>query len=157
MIKPKIDGDLLIYNWAQYMDPDLKKGFSDKYGVDVNEVNFDNLEAMVDQARAGAHYDLIWPSTEYVDRLNEEGLLATLRPRPASATRTGSRSYYDNPWWDPNDELSVPYTYYTTGIAWRNDEVSRDDRLLERPDEPRRRPGGCSSSTTSRRRSARRT
>ena len=45
--KPKIDGDLLIYNWAQYMDPDLKKRFSEKYGVEVNEVNFDNLEAMV--------------------------------------------------------------------------------------------------------------
>ena len=54
IIKPKIDGDLLIYNWAQYMDPDLKKGFSEKYGVKVNEVNFDNLEAMVDQAPLAA-------------------------------------------------------------------------------------------------------
>ena len=25
IIKPKIDGDLLIYNWAQYMDPALRR------------------------------------------------------------------------------------------------------------------------------------
>jgi len=33
-------------------------------------------------------------------------------------------SFYDSPWWDPNNDLGVPYTYYTTGIAWREDEVS---------------------------------
>ena len=53
-MKPEIDGDLLIYNWAQYMDPALKKEFSEKYGVEVNEVNFDNLEAMVIKLRSGA-------------------------------------------------------------------------------------------------------
>ena len=25
IVKPEVDGDLLIYNWAQYMDPALKK------------------------------------------------------------------------------------------------------------------------------------
>ena len=91
IIKPKIDGDLLLYNWAQYMDPDLKKRFSEKYGVEVNEVNFDNLEAMVIKLRSGAAYDLIWPSTEYVYRLNKEGLLAKF-DRACCATTTTSRA-----------------------------------------------------------------
>ena len=30
-IKPEIDGDILLYNWAQYMDPDIKKRFSEKF------------------------------------------------------------------------------------------------------------------------------
>ena len=77
--KPKIDGDLLIYNWAQYMDPDIKKSFGDKYGVEVNEVNFDKLEAMVTKLRAGGRYDIIWPTPEYAYRLNQEGLV---RDRP---------------------------------------------------------------------------
>ena len=64
VIKPEVDGDLLLYNWAQYMDPTLKKDFSEKYGVEVTEVNFDNLEAMVVKLRSGAQYDMIWPSTE---------------------------------------------------------------------------------------------
>jgi spermidine/putrescine transport system substrate-binding protein len=123
IIKPEIDGDLLIYNWAQYMDPDIKKRFSEKYGVEVNEVNFDNLEAMVIKLRSGASYDLIWPSTEYVYRLNREGLLARF-DRGLLRNNDNISSFYDSPWWDPNNELGVPYTYYTTGIAWREDEVS---------------------------------
>ena len=35
------------------MDPALKKEFGEKYGVEVNEVNFDNLEAMVIKLRSG--------------------------------------------------------------------------------------------------------
>lgn len=122
-VKPEIDGDLLIYNWAQYMDPALKKGFSEKYGVEVNEVNFDNLEAMVIKLRAGGRYDMIWPTGEYVDRLNAEGLLARF-DRSDLRNADGLSAFYDSVWWDPNNELSIPYTYYTTGIAWRSDEVS---------------------------------
>ena len=122
IVKPKIDGDLLIYNWAQYMDPELKKTFSDKYGVEVNEVNFDNLEAMVTKLRAGGQYDIIWPTPEYAHRLNQEGLLANF-DRDDLKNAKGISPFYDSGWWDPDSKLSVPYTYYTTGIAWREDEV----------------------------------
>ncbi|MFN8151533.1 MAG: spermidine/putrescine ABC transporter substrate-binding protein [Solirubrobacterales bacterium] len=121
-VKPKLDGDILIYNWAQYMDPDLKKGFADKYGVEVNEVNFDNLEAMVTKLRAGGQYDIIWPTPEYAYRLNQEGLLAEF-DRDDLKNAKGISPFYDSGWWDPESKLSVPYTYYTTGIAWRDDEV----------------------------------
>ncbi|MGZ5330679.1 MAG: polyamine ABC transporter substrate-binding protein [Solirubrobacterales bacterium] len=123
IVQPKIDGDLLIYNWTEYMDPALKKGFAEKYGVEVNEVNFDNLEAMVIKLRSGAQYDLIFPSTEYVYRLRREGLL-TQFDRAGLSNADGLSSFYDNPWYDPNSEFSVPYAYYTTGIAWRDDEVT---------------------------------
>jgi spermidine/putrescine transport system substrate-binding protein len=123
IIKPEVDGDLLIYNWAQYMDPALKREFSEKYGVEVKEANFDNLEAMVIKLRSGGSYDLIWPSTEYVARLNREGLLARF-DRSLLRNADNISSYYNEPWYDPNNELSVPYAYYTTGIAWRADEVS---------------------------------
>jgi spermidine/putrescine transport system substrate-binding protein len=123
IVRPQIDGDLLIYNWAQYMDPALKKGFSEKYGVEVNEVNYDNLEAMVIKLRSGAQYDLIFPSSEYVFRLRNEGLLAQF-DRSQLRNSDNIAAFYDSPWYDPNAEFSAPYTYYTTGIAWRNDEVS---------------------------------
>ena len=123
VITPEIDGDLLLYNWAQYMDPALKSGFAEKYGVEVSEVNFDNLEAMVVKLRSGAQYDMIWPSTEYVARLAAEGLLAKF-DRTLLKNVDGVSSFYNEGWWDPENEYSVPYTYYTTGIAWREDEVT---------------------------------
>jgi spermidine/putrescine transport system substrate-binding protein len=122
-VEPKIDGDLLIYNWAQYMDPALKKGFASKYGVEVNEVNFDNLEAMVTKLRAGGRYDLIWPTPEYAYRLWKEGLLAEFdRSKLAHADQLSK--FYEGGWWDPDNRYTVPYAYYTTGIAWRDDVVS---------------------------------
>ena len=123
MVEPKIDGDLLIFNWAQYMDPAIKKSFSDKYGVAVNEVNFDNLEAMVTKLRAGGAYDLIFPSTEYVQRLRDEQLIRPFDRAKLKNADTLS-PFYDSPWYDPNSEFSVPYAYYTTGIAWNTEEVT---------------------------------
>ena len=119
----KIDGDLRIFNWAQYMDPGLKKGFAEEYGVEVSEVNFDNLEAMVTKLRGGGAYDLIFPTPEYLSRLRDEGLLTRF---DASRLRGADEitSFYDDIWWDPEHEYSIPYAYYTTGIAWRGDEVS---------------------------------
>ena len=122
-VKPEFDGDLLLFNWAQYMDPDIKKRFSEKYGVAVNEVNFDNLEAMVTKLRAGGRYDIIWPSPEYAYRLHQEGLLHRFN-RDSLNNAKGISSFYDHGWWDPDSDYTVPYTYYTTGIAWRNDIVS---------------------------------
>ncbi|MCE3265516.1 MAG: transporter substrate-binding protein [Solirubrobacterales bacterium] len=123
-VKPEIDGDLLIFNWAEYMDPALKKSFSEKYGVEVNEVNFDNLEGMLIKMRqGGGPYDLIFPSGEYVDRLKREGLLATF-DRDSIPNSKGVNPYYDSPWYDEDSNHSMPYTYYTTGICWRNDVVT---------------------------------
>ena len=87
VVVPKIDGDLHIYNWAQYMDPSLKKTFSDRYGVNVFESNFDNLEAMLTKIRSGASYDVIFPSGEYVDRMRQEGLLRPFDRSPPSQHR----------------------------------------------------------------------
>jgi spermidine/putrescine transport system substrate-binding protein len=122
VVEPKIDGDLMIFNWAQYMDPSIKKSFADKYGVAVNEVNFDNLEAMMTKLRAGGSYDLIFPSTEYVLRLRNEQLIRPFNRSRLKNADTLSK-FYDNPWYDPNSEFSVPYAYYTTGIAWNTKEV----------------------------------
>ena len=104
------------------MDPALKKEVGEKYGVEVNEVN-STTSAMVIKLRSGASYDLIWPSTEYVYWLEKEGLLARF-DRSLLKNNDNISPFYYSPWWDPNNELGIPYTYYTTGIAWRTDEVS---------------------------------
>ena len=123
LVEPKIDGDLLIFNWSEYMDPAIKKDFAEKHGIEVREVNFDNLEAMVTKLRSGASYDLIFPSSEYVMRLRNEQLI---RPFDRAKLKNADTltPFYDSPWYDPNSEFSVPYAYYTTGIAWNTNEVS---------------------------------
>ena len=89
------------------MDPDIKKRFSEKYGVAVNEVNFDNLEAMVTKLRAGGRYDIIWPSPEYAYRLDQEGLLHRFN-RDSLNNAKGISSFYDHGWWDPDSDTRFP-------------------------------------------------
>ena len=89
------------------MDPALKKEFGEKYGVEVNEINFDNLEAMVTKLRAGGQYDMIWPTPEYAFRLDQEGLLANF-DRDELRNADGISSFYDTPWWDPEPSSRCP-------------------------------------------------
>ena len=151
-VKPEIDGDLLLFNWAQYMDPDIKKRFSEKYGVEVNEVNFDNLEAMVTKLRAGRplrHHLADAPSTRTAS--TRRGCSHRF-DRDSLNNANGISSFYDHGWWDPDSELlgSLHLLHDRDRLAQRRGR-QRDDRFLERPDEPgrggqdvhpRRLPGG---------------
>ena len=74
-IAKKVDGDLLYFNYSEYIDPALVKGFEKKYGVRVRESYFDSMSAMTAKLRAGIAYDLIFPSGEYVQRLISGNLL----------------------------------------------------------------------------------
>jgi spermidine/putrescine transport system substrate-binding protein len=68
-IRKRIDGDLVYFNYAEYVDPALVKGFEKLYGVRVRESYFDSMSAMMAKLRAGIRYDVIFPSAEYVQRL----------------------------------------------------------------------------------------
>jgi hypothetical protein len=81
------DGDLLFYNWSDYMDPDLIDAFEEEYGVSVTEDFYTSNEALLAQIRAGgADYDVIVPSDYMVEIMIEEGLLL-----PLDTTRSRTR------------------------------------------------------------------
>jgi spermidine/putrescine transport system substrate-binding protein len=136
VVPPKIDGDLLIFNWTEYMNPKVIRRFEKHYGVQVTVSNFDSMPAMMAKLRAGNRYDLIFPTADYVARLNR---LALLRPldRGVLKNSDGIYDFFDDPWYDKDSAHTVPYGMYTTGIAWREDKVgelsgSWNDLALER-------------------------
>ena len=61
-VEPKIDGDLVYFNWAAYVDPTVLEGFQNEYGVKVIQSNFDSMESMQAKLAAGNRYDIIFPS-----------------------------------------------------------------------------------------------
>jgi spermidine/putrescine transport system substrate-binding protein len=120
--RPEIDGDLLIFNWTEYMNPRVIRQFEKRYGVNVTVSNFDSMPAMMAKLRAGNRYDLIFPTADYVARLVR---LNALRPIDREALRNSDNVYpfFDDPWYDKSSAHTVPYGMYTTGIAWREDKV----------------------------------
>jgi spermidine/putrescine transport system substrate-binding protein len=118
----KIDGDLEFFNWSQYLSPDLITGFQDHYGVKVNQSNFDNMQSMMAKLNAGVQYDITFPTMDYVAQLVKANALLPIDH--SQLTNWGEvPSYFNDPWYDPHAYYSVPYALWTTGLAWRTDNV----------------------------------
>ena len=121
--KAQIDGDLTLFNWAQYMSQDVINGFAKHYGVKVNTPYFDNMEDMLTKLNSGQAYDLTFPTMDYVANLVRANQLL-----PIDHTQLSNWSevptYFNDPWYDPKATFSAPYALWTTGIMWRTDKVS---------------------------------
>ena len=121
-IKKRIDGDLVYFNYSEYIDPKLVKGFEKRYGVKVRESYFDSMSAMMAKLRAGISYDVIFPSAEYTQRLIEANMLRQI-DRDKIKNVDLVYEQFDDPWYDKNGEHSAPYGMYATGLGYRADKV----------------------------------
>jgi len=124
-VVPRIDGDLVYFNWADYVDPSVFTGFSKKYGVKIIQSNFDSMESMAAKMNAGNSYDLIFPSAKWAQRL---ALAGQLRRIDASTLVNAAAifdyyPYFGDPWYDPKSAHTIPFTMYKTGIGWRQDKL----------------------------------
>jgi spermidine/putrescine transport system substrate-binding protein len=122
VVPAKVDGDLLIFNWTEYMNPGLIKSFEKRYDVKVTQANFDSMPSMMAKLRSGNEYDLIFPTADYVNRLVKANMLLQL-DREKLRNADGIYTFFDDPWYDAGSKHTVPYAMYTTGIAWRDDKV----------------------------------
>lgn len=119
----KIDGDLVYFNWAEYINPDVIKAFEKRYDVKVRESNFDSMPAMMSKLRAGIEYDVIFPTAEYAQRLIRGNQLLVLDPHEKVKNFDLVYDYFDEPWYDRNSSHTIPYTMYATGIGYHADKV----------------------------------
>ncbi len=107
-----------LFNWAEYMDPDILTQFEEECGVRVNEDVFSSNEDMIARIQAGnAGYDVIIPSDYAVDIMVQRGLLHQLNkeniPNIANLNPQLMGLYYD-----PTNDFSLPFQYGTTGLAY---------------------------------------
>jgi spermidine/putrescine-binding protein len=152
------DGDLLFYNWSEYMDPELLDAFADEFGVSASEDNYTSNEALLAQIRAGgADYDVIVPSDYMVEIMIDEGLLLPL-DRDAIPNAENVEETFAEPPYDPGLEFSMPYQWGTTGIGvdleatgpdpeptwgWLFDPELAGDQSISMLDDPRETMGAA--------------
>ena len=118
---------LFLFNWAEYMAPEVVKSFEKEYGIKVVETYYDSNEAMMAKIQAGAKgYDLIFPSNTTVQIMTKSKLLQPLQmgsiPNFANVMPELQKPVYD-PETD-GKKYSVPYQWGTTGIGHRKDIVT---------------------------------
>src|SRR5690554_7523200 len=69
---------LNLYNWSEYMPQEVLDRFTEETGIQVVYTTYDSNEAMYARLKLldeGAAYDLAVPSTYYVSKMRQEGLL----------------------------------------------------------------------------------
>ena len=121
-IAKKVDGDLVYFNWSEYMDPAIIKGFEKLHGVKVRQSYFDSMPAMMSKLRAGIAYDVIFPTAEYAQRLIQGNQLRRIDREKLKNTDTVYPNF-QSPWYDTDSEHTTPYTMYATGLGYRADKV----------------------------------
>ncbi|HET7305382.1 MAG TPA: spermidine/putrescine ABC transporter substrate-binding protein [Segeticoccus sp.] len=124
-VKAEVDGDLVYFNWADYLDPSVLKGFKKKYGVKIITSNYDSMESMQAKMSAGNRYDVIFPSAQWVEKLAAAGQLLRIDHSlvPNSTLIFDHYRTFADPWYDANSAHSIPFSMYKTGLAWRKDKL----------------------------------
>ena len=111
-------GEVNLYNWTDYISPELLERFESETGITVNLDNFDSNETMLSKLQAGgANYDVIVPSDYMVAQMIELGLLQEVDPASFPNGQYIKPEFMDV-YFDPGRKYSAPYMYGTTGIAY---------------------------------------
>jgi len=122
LVKAEPDGDLVYFNWSEYLEPKLFKKFEKQFGVKVRESNFDSMQGMMAKLRSGNRYDLIFPGAEWVDRLRKANQLLKI-DKEQLPNAAAVYDYFAKPWYDPDADRSVPYAMYASGLIYRKDKL----------------------------------
>jgi spermidine/putrescine-binding protein len=112
------DRTLHLFNWDNYLSPEVAKDFEKEFGVRIVEDKFASNEDMLAKLQAGASgYDVVVPSDYAVRIMVRQGMLATLEQQNLpNLKHLGAR--FRQPSYDPQLEYSVPYLWGTSGIGY---------------------------------------
>jgi spermidine/putrescine-binding protein len=119
-----IEDRLSIYNWSDYIGPEVIPAFEREFGVNVTYDTFESAEEMVAKLQAGATgYDIVVPPTYAVSALLAVDLLAPLSTRYLP-NLTNLAPLFRRLEHDPENRYTIPWQWGMTGIAWRTDKVA---------------------------------
>jgi len=132
--KPERGGELHIYNYADYLNPEVIKDFGKREGVSVRVTTFDTLdEAFSKLSTGGLEFDVIFSTPDQLSRLVGRQLVQPLNYELIPNLTKTVWPELHNPFYDVGPRYTVPYVTYTTGVAWRNDLLGFDPSKLDQP------------------------
>ncbi len=111
-------GKLVVYNWSEYIPEGVIERFTKETGIEVDYSTYESNEVMYSkiQLQKGKGYDIVVPSSYYIDRMRSEGLLHKIDKSRLTNFKHLYRTLLDKPY-DPDNQYSVPYLWGSTGIA----------------------------------------
>lgn len=120
-----IENEIYVYNWGEYIDPEVIKDFEEETGITVHYEEFETNEEMYTVVAKGArNYDVICPSDYMIEKMIENDLLAELDyDNIPNIVNIGAQYLKSAEGFDPGNLYSVPYCWGTVGIMYNTKMV----------------------------------
>ena len=107
---------LFLFNWGNYIDPELIKEFEAETGIQVIYETFDSNDAMEAKLKqGGTRYDIVFPSESSITKLVNQNLLQKLDHSKIKGLENISPFLLNSPV-DKGNQYTVPYFWGTVGI-----------------------------------------
>lgn len=118
-----------VYNWSDYIDPEIISGFEDETGIRVIYDVFDSNYTLETELLAGnSGHDVVVPSGAFLARQRLAGVFQALDQRLLPNLRHMSTEFMTQiHWWDPGNRHGVPYLWGTTGLAYNARQIAQRD------------------------------
>ena len=115
--------ELFLYNWSNYIPPELVQKFEQETGIKVTLDVYDSNETMLAKLQAGATgYDVVVPSGYMVRNMIKQDMLVKIDVSKLPNFKNVMKPH-DAPPFDPNSEYSAPYMWGTTGLTYDSAKV----------------------------------
>lgn len=121
------NGEIVVYNWGEYIDPDVLTSFEEETGIKVIYDEFETNEIMYPKVEAGASsYDVVCPSDYMIKKMIDNDLLAKLNfdNIPNAKKYIGAQYFEQSKEFDPENAYSIPYCWGTVGILYNKTMVT---------------------------------
>jgi spermidine/putrescine transport system substrate-binding protein len=116
-------GPLNVFNWSDYVNPAVVNQFQKDFGVSVKITTFENEEEALSKLATGqGNFDVWFATVDYLSRSVAGKLIQPLNHSYLPNLKNVWPSL-QSPFYDVHSHYSVPYTVYTTGIAYRKDKL----------------------------------
>ena len=111
---------LVVYNWGEYIDPEVLTMFEEETGIDIVYEEFETNEILYPKISSGAiAYDVICPSDYIIQRMIENDLLSEINFDNIPNLKNIGKQYLEQSrQFDPENKYSVPYCWGTVGILY---------------------------------------
>ena len=117
--------ELVIFSWADYIDPELLKEFTEQTGIEINYNYFNSEEEMLSKLEAvnGGEYDIILASDYILNIARKENLLKEIDKSKVPNYSNLNEKYLCQ-YYDPEGKFTIPYVAGTPLIVYAPSRVT---------------------------------
>lgn len=122
-----------VYNWSDYIDPDVLKDFEAKTGIKVNYDVFDSNEVLETKLLAGSTgYDIVVPTANFLERQIQAGAFQKLdKSKVPNLKNVDPDIMRRIALHDPGNQYGVNYLWGTSGVGYNAAKIK--ERMPDAP------------------------